>query len=283
MSDKYKIRQMNIKEVADIAIKWAEKEGWNPGITDAKPFYAADPKGFFIGEIDGKPASCISIVRYDDKFCFLGFYIVAPEYRGRGLGLKIFKRAMECAEKRNIGGDGVLSRIEDYKKLGFKPAYKNRRYEGRGRGTGVRSPQLKEITSIDLRQLFAYDDSVFPAKRHDFLKYWIGQAGTKGYIYTTGGNIAGYGVIRPCFKGYKIGPLFADDAAIAENIFDALLGSVNKGEEVFFDVPEPNQASLKLAEKNGMKIVFETIRIYLPEAPAVPIEKVFGITSFELG
>ena len=55
MSDKYKIRRMNKKEVADIAIKWAEKEGWNPGITDAEPFYAADPKGFFIGEIDGKP------------------------------------------------------------------------------------------------------------------------------------------------------------------------------------------------------------------------------------
>jgi hypothetical protein len=49
------------------------------------------------------------------------------------------------------------------------------------------------------------------------------------------------------------------------------------------DVPENNPAVLALAEKYGMKRVFETARMYSKEAPNLPIRKIFGITTFELG
>lgn len=44
-----------------------------------------------------------------------------------------------------------------------------------------------------------------------------------------------------------------------------------------------NLKAVELAEKNKMNIVFETMRIYSLAAPKVPMEKVFGVTSFELG
>jgi hypothetical protein len=37
---------MSRREV-DIAIEWAAKEGWNPGIHDADCYFSADPNGFF--------------------------------------------------------------------------------------------------------------------------------------------------------------------------------------------------------------------------------------------
>jgi hypothetical protein len=77
--------------------------------------------------------------------------------------------------------------------------------------------------------------------------------------------------------------LFSDNSEIAEAIFNALIGSVSAGEDVFFDTPETNLRAVALAEKNAMRIVFETARIYLLPAPQVPLEKVFGVTSFELG
>lgn len=41
----YLIRTMNREEI-NLAIAWAALEGWNPGLSDADCFYAADPDGF---------------------------------------------------------------------------------------------------------------------------------------------------------------------------------------------------------------------------------------------
>ena len=52
---------------------------------------------------------------------------------------------------------------------------------------------------------------------------------------------------------------------------------------LFLDVPEPNRAAVALAERHGMTPVFETARMYRGPAPAEPVERMFGVTSFELG
>ena len=39
----------------DLALGWAAEEGWNPGLSDAAAFFAADPEGFLIAEQDGEP------------------------------------------------------------------------------------------------------------------------------------------------------------------------------------------------------------------------------------
>ena len=52
---------------------------------------------------------------------------------------------------------------------------------------------------------------------------------------------------------------------------------------MFLDVPEPNFAGVALARKAGLEPVFETARMYCGGDPGLPLERVFGITSFELG
>lgn len=276
------IRRMTEQEIVDIAIEWAAKEGWNPGLDDAACFYATDQQGFLIGELDGQPVAVISAVAYDNRFSFMGFYIVKPEFRGKGYGMQVWRAALDYLGNRNIGGDGVLERIKDYETQGFKAYYKNRRYQGLGHGRAG-SPGLSEIQKVDFEKLASYDDAIFPAKRHQFLKCWISRPQTKGYVSLNDGRLTGYGVIRPGYKGYRIGPLFADNAAIAEKIFNALKGEVPLNQEFFLDAPETNPEAVRLAEKYGMKVVFETARIYSKSLPSVPSEKIYGVTSFELG
>lgn len=74
-------------------------------------------------------------------------------------------------------------------------------------------------------------------------------------------KLAGYGVIRKCRRGYKIGPLFADREEIAETLFLALTGRI-PGEEFFLDIPEPNAAAGLLVRRHNMQSVFETARMY---------------------
>src|SRR5215813_948803 len=85
-----RIRNLRPDEIP-LAVDWAAAEGWNPGVADAACFATVDPQGFFLGEIDGEPAATISCVNYDDRFAFLGFYIVRADLRGRGHGLRIWR------------------------------------------------------------------------------------------------------------------------------------------------------------------------------------------------
>src|SRR3974390_1922969 len=100
-----RIRSMRPDEIS-IAVSWAAGEGWNPGLADDLCFAAADPDGFFLGELDGAPAATVSCVNYGDSFAFLGFYIVREDLRGRGYGLRIWDAAINHAGSRVIGAAG---------------------------------------------------------------------------------------------------------------------------------------------------------------------------------
>src|SRR5438270_3178464 len=128
MSD-LEIRNLRPEEIA-IAVDWAAAEGWNPGLSDAACFAIPDAKGFFVGEIDGEPVATVSCVNYDDRFAFLGFYIVRSGFRGSGHGLRIWNAAIAHAGARVIGLDGVVAQQDNHKRSGFQLAYANIRYGG---------------------------------------------------------------------------------------------------------------------------------------------------------
>ncbi|MEI8593233.1 hypothetical protein P4S53_03430 [Photobacterium sp. Hal280] len=97
------------------------------------------------------------------------------------------------------------------------------------------------------------------------------------------GMLSGIGVIRQCRNGYKIGPLYAENADLAERLFVALKSAVAPSQPIFLDVPEVNQAAVALAEKYGMTVTFGTARMYTGEQPVLHLERLFGVTSFEIG
>lgn len=269
------------KDDLRLAIKWAADEGWNPGTYDADSFYQTDPSGFFMGYLGGDPVSCISAVAYDSKFGFLGFYIVKPEFRGRGLGIKIWEKGIEYLQERNIGLDGVLAQQKNYERYGFKLAYKNIRFSGIAKGTYKFSENLDDLKKISIEKLVSYDTKMFGANRSKFIIKWINQDQSRALGFLSGDDLGGYGVIRPCKTGFKIGPLFAENEQIAQELLWGLTRDLS-GKTIFLDVPEPNSNVLVFAAKNNMKKVFETARMYNKDIPNLPTG-IFGITTFELG
>ncbi|MCC8392160.1 GNAT family N-acetyltransferase [Paraburkholderia sp. MMS20-SJTR3] len=276
----YIVRTMTAAEVP-LAIEWAANEGWNPGRDDARCFRAADPGGFFVGELHGEPVASISAVAYDAHFGFIGLYIVRPEFRGKGLGLRLWQHAMDYLGGRNVGLDGVVAQQANYRKSGFQLAHRNIRFQGVAHGAPA-SAAITDLSTVPFDQLAAYDRRWFPAARADFLKAWIAQPDVIALASIRDGLIGGYGVLRACRQGRKIGPLFADDALTAEELFDALLSRC-ADETVSIDVPESNAAAIAMAERHGMSISFETARMYTHAPPDISMARVFGITSFELG
>lgn len=278
----FKIRTMNRQEV-DLAIKWAAKEGWNPGIHDADCYYSADPKGFFIGLLGDEPIATISAVKYGKSFGFLGFYIVKPHHRSKGYGLRIWNVGLKYLEGRKVGLDGVIAQQENYKRSGFKLAYHNVRHEGHGGGTFPEHQEIVRLSSLPFEVVDSYDRPFFPENRMRFIRCWINQEDCNAFGIMQNSKLAGYGVARRCRSAHKIGSLFADSLELAEALFLALSSEINSAEAVYLDTPEINQSAVGLADRHNMKVVFETARMYMGGAPDLPLNRLYGVTSFEVG
>lgn len=281
-SSQYTIRTMSRDDI-NIAINWAAQEGWNPGLNDGVCFYAADPEGFLVGELNSEPITTISVVRYGETFGFLGFYITRPEFRGQGYGIQIWQAGMQRLSGRNIGLDGVVSQQNNYRKSGFKLAYRNMRFEGVSGGRLPETANVVHLSHVPFDLIDDYDRLFFPERRSHFLQAWLEQPEGVALGILDNGQLCGYGLVRPCRTGYKIGPLFADHPELAEVLVAGLKASVVPGRAIFLDTPEPNRNAVALAERHGMKLAFETARMYTGSFPALPLQRIYGVTTFELG
>jgi GNAT superfamily N-acetyltransferase len=276
------IRQMREPEL-DAILGWAAAEGWNPGLHDAGCFYAADPGGFLVGVLDGEPVASIFAVKYGAGFGFIGGYIVQPAWRGRSHGWALWQAGMERLAGRNIGLDGVVAQQANYARSGFRLAHRNFRFEGRSGGRPTQADETVSLSALSDEEVRRYDRSFFPDERSRFLQCWVRQTHSIALGVLGAQGLAGYAVARPCRTGYKIGPLFADTPAIAEQLFAGLLARLAPGQPVFLDVPELNPAALALAERHQLQRCFETARMYTQEPPTLSMDRMYGITSFELG
>ena len=267
----------------DIAMDWAAIEGWNPGKHDAECFYRADPNGFFIGLIENEPVAMVSAVPYGETYGFMGFYIVQPQYRNTGYGLEIWETGLRYLGNRTIGLDSVRPDLVSRQKPEFKPSYINFRFKWVKNRQFQRDANIVNLADVSFSRLKAYDKNIFTFDRYDFLKSWISRPKTVTFGAMVKGRLSGYGVIRECREGFKVGPLFADNMTVARSIFNALTLDLDAGTPVFLDTPEVNAEAVAIARGLKMMEVFRTTRMYRGEAPNLPLGKWFGITSFELG
>lgn len=273
---------MSRAEVA-VAVEWAAREGWNPGLNDADCFFNTDSRGFLMAESNGVPEGVISAVAYDQDFGFVGFFIVRPDCRGRRVGLVLGQAALEYLGDRNIGLDGVENKIRNYERMGFSLVCPNYRYEGITFPYTVEERHVVDIGKLERSRILRYDRECFPADRRGFLQGWFSMPESRSLACVEDEMLKGYATIRRCVTGYKIGPLFADDEEAADCLFRAMLRAVKPNEPVFLDIPGNNPLAKQLVDRYHMKTVFGTARMYNKGEPVLAVGKIYGITSFELG
>lgn len=267
-------------------MKWAEEEGWNPGLYDADVFYATDPDGFYGYFYNGELIAGGSIVSYNGEFGFMGLFIVKPEYRSAGMGKQLwYQRRDKLLSRLNkgasIGMDGVLAMQSFYAKGGFEIAFRDERYERVGSAFDV-DKHMSEIQVEDIEHILTYDKQCFGFARPQFMQQWLKLEDSKTFKYVQDGRLRGFATVRKLKKGYKVCPLFADDYTIAAKLYEACLNAV-VGEPLQIDIPVVNTQAMQLVKAYNAKYVFECARMYYGTAPIMAIDKVFGITTFELG
>lgn len=273
------------REELAFAIDLAAREGWNPGLHDAACFFATDPGGFLIGELDGEPVGCISSVSYNGAYGFVGLYIVRPELRGQGYGWRLWQAGLARLSGHNVGLDGVVAQQSNYARSGFRLAYRNVRYQGQAEPAAMAAMHttVRPAAEAAFEAISDFDRQIFPERRDAFLRPWLAQPMAGAYVVRDGSRLTGYTVVRRCREGWKIGPLAADDVVIALRLYEAAVAHVPRGDAIFIDVPEANPDAKPFLSALNLTPVFETARMYTGPDPAIALPKLFGVTTLELG
>ena len=290
MSNELVVRNMNRSEVDEL-VDWAAREGWNPGLHDAELFWATDPAAFIAADLDGELIGGGAITSYNGEFGFMGFFIVRPEFRGRGFGNTLWHARRERLLARlrpgaGIGLDGVFAMQDYYAAGGFFFSHRDIRFRAEIPEHWATERDNDEdiipLTAVPFDQVLDYDRTCFPALRPTFLRGWLSQPDALALGCQRDGKLSGYGVVRRCREGCKIGPLFADDTRAAEALYTQL-ARFAAGGPLFLDAPENNPAAIGLAHQHRMVEVFGCARMYLGPPPVLAHAHVFGVTTFELG
>lgn len=290
MAQELKIRNMTRSEVDEL-VDWAAAEGWNPGLHDAELFWATDQEAFLAADLESVLIGGGAVTSYDEEFGFMGFFIMKPEYRGRGLGNKLWyaRRDRLLGRLRSgatIGLDGVFAMQDFYAKGGFVFSHRNLRFRtdvATPRGTSLLDGEdIVPLADIPFELVLDYDRTCFPAPRPTFLRGWISQPDALALGCQRDGKLSGYGVVRRCREGCKIGPLFADDALAANALYLHLSDFAANG-PLYLDAPENNPAAIEFVHQHGMTEVFGCARMYLGPPPVLADDRIYGVTTFELG
>jgi ribosomal protein S18 acetylase RimI-like enzyme len=281
------VRQASEPAAAALLLKWAAAEGWNPGLHDAAAFHAADPNGWWVAETtNGEPVGGLSLVHDEDRrFAFLGLYIVRPDWRGKGVGMRVWQAALAASPAACIGLDGVPAQQANYSRSGFRLAFRSQRFRfDQTALAGVDTAGLIDLAHVPATAVRTLDRAVaYPGRRDAFLARWSAPSDGAGLAIVSDGAPTGYGVIRRCSAGHKIGPLVAARPDDALRLLAGLVAAA-AAEECFLDVPHVNTAALALVERAGFQPVFETARMYRgAEPPSLDLDRLWGVTTFELG
>ena len=291
MTSFLRIRPLQRDDIAAVT-DWARQEGFAPGSGDVAIYRHTDRQGIWVGWLGSERIGCITGVRYNAAYGFLGLYLVRREWRGRGYGLQLWAHALEhLADLPCVGLEAAPDRIDDYARWGFAPASPTTRWQGISDGTmpapdAAEGWQLLEGEGIPERAVQCFDAQREPSPRPHFLREWLHHpAGTVLALIGGAGDCHGFGRIRPCLlgrgEGWRIGPLMAETPAAAHRLLQGLLHR-HPG-VVLIDAPGANAAAAPLLEGLKFRPIGTTLRMYRGVAPAVSLRDVYGLACLELG
>ncbi len=285
MSSSYTIR--NVKSAAELRTRIArayELEEWNTCADDCEAFFALDPNAFFVGEINGEPVSFISAIKYN-TLSFLGLYYVEPKFRGMNLGRTIWNKAWERVSDQTISLDGVETMVDKYETMGFKKFYPFSGYRFGTSQFANLTPCSKIETPINMQEVIAYDKKIFGQDRTALLTVWCKTNAVSFIVKDEEGEICGLSWLRKACEGYRIS-LYANSYQTALDLIIANCKTL-QDTTIDIDLPHQNPGAMELLKNFKMEWVDNVTRMMRPHngdaIPALQIDQIYGISSWEIG
>lgn len=267
------IEPLSIVDITSF-LKLAAAEGWVAEPWEFEHLLAEFPQGCFAARSEsGESAGFVTSLRHGNSG-WIGNLIVAAQFRGRGLGERLFKgalQALQMAAAETIWLTASQAGTPLYEKYGFSSIDKIIRWVGTGRGRHV------------VRVVPAQQD-LFSASSQDFDTLVWGDCRTTLLDVTARrGRLlqveSGFVVLQPCGAALQFGPFSAVNDATAEKLFDAAAATVAVGTRMLLDAPASNRSALRLFNRRNMKIAGSNTLMYAGRKPEYQSKFLYGLAT----
>lgn len=276
------------REELDVVLAWGEADP-APDPFDANAIWDAEPAGLWGVEVDGVLVAAASTLAHQGQLGRIGFIVVRPEMRRRGIGQLTIQFLVDDLLARLAPGaaitlDATLDITDHAERLGFVTGPTITRMRGTAE-VGRRGPhtgEIRALTAVPFELVMGLDTLHTGVLRESLLRTWITPPGGLALGVYERGELLGMGVARRSRLGLAIGPLYAAEPDIAQDLLTALTAP-HAGSIFTLDVPAANPSAVEFATANRLAPASRRTTMSLGDAPVLPADDVYGVTSYELG
>jgi GNAT superfamily N-acetyltransferase len=238
----------------------------------------------------GRIVATTATLPYGSRFAWISMVLVAGPYRRRGLATSLMRRAMDDLAARGLVP--ILDATPDgravYRRLGFEDSWGFQRLIRRERPPAteaVAAPAgmtIRPVRDADWQRLCAYDTAAFGAERGGVLAGLRGRLPAAELIAERDGRVAGFLLGRDGRLTAQLGPLIADDDAIACALAARALAALPGA--VFVDLADAKTALRDFLADRGFSAVRPLTRmLYGRSTRFDDAQRTFAVVGPEFG
>ena len=297
--DTFTVRRASSLDDLRWVISTCKEEGWMTRDKDAECYFSTGmSSSFFIGELEGQRISCIAVYEYSDRYCIIGNFIVAPQYRGKGYGLRTWEHAMGAVEgeQRNIVLDSVVDMVDKYEsRNGFRKDFVTVKHdmfafsvaEALSATTPPEGIKILPGSGVDINKLAEYNRSIFGANHVLLLSSWISLEDNISFVAVDEkSTVVGFIILVKDNKGYYCAfPFASDTLSTAQALLKKSLDCVSPIDpqlKLVTYIPENNQVGIKMVEEQfGAVSRSKTVRMFSKGSLDMPLSSIYGISTLD--
>lgn len=255
-------------------LKLATTENWVAEPWEFGFLLSQFPQGCFVARgMHGEAAGFVTALRHE-RSGWIGNLIVASEYRGQGLGERLFVKACEVLRAAGVETFWLTASKSGqrlYEKYGFCTVDSIVRWSGAGRQRHAAHDHA-EGGGLPLSRMCDMDCQAWGDRREGLLTV----TATRGKLLC---NESAFAVIQPCGNAHQLGPFTACGSDEAERLFDSALRTLPLGSKVYLDAPASNRAGLRMFNRRGMRISGTTELMYAGQRPDYRPNLIYGLAT----
>ncbi len=257
---------------------------WNQLEADWEMYLRQNPSGCFCMVHNGAVVGTVTSVNYADKVSWIGMVLVDPGYRRMGIATDLMQRAIgslsSCA---CIKLDATPDGKKVYDRMGFADEYRLLRMACNSAPPTPKPADVIPMTEAMLAEVDAFDAPRFGVSRLSILKALFSNLPSAAFVAQDSSGMRGFCLGRRGSDFTMIGPVVADDALTAAELFKATLSGL-AGRPVLVDVLEEQAETVSLLKSLGFSVQRPYIRMFCGDnSHPGKTGSIFAIAGPEIG
>jgi len=261
------VRPFEKKDI-DFAYEMNVREQWNDRKDDIKRMFNYEPNGSFVAEVKDSPVGHVFAISYG-KLGWIGLLIVKVEYRKKGVGTLLTKRAIDyllhCGVE-TIKLEAVPQISSLYRRLGFIDEFDSLRFKlARGKTIPNRSDSPAPIEKKNIMKIAEFDAGFFGAERTSVLVSLYEENPKLCFVSYEGSEVAGYIMCRRAKSGYTLGPFVCnpENPQAAKELLARCIQKLGVSKTLYVGVPAVNKKGTEILREFGFEQYSKSIRMRL--------------------